>query len=57
MEMGVIYCRDEILGQVRRDTGHSVTEVQVERVLNGKGCSISEEIKTIILTSLMKSSM
>ena len=43
-------CQDEILEQVRRDTGLSITEVQVERVLNGKSCSISEEAKNIILT-------
>ena len=48
--MGVIRCQDEILEQVRRDTGLSITEVQVERVLNGKSCSISEEAKNIILT-------
>lgn len=30
-----------ILEQVRRDTSLSITEVQVERVLNGKSCSIS----------------
>ena len=50
LEMGVIRCQDEILEQVRRDTGLSITEVQVERVLNGKSCSISEEAKNIILT-------
>ena len=50
LEMGVIRCQDEILEQVRRDSGLSITEGHAERVLNGKSCSISEEAKNIILT-------
>ena len=45
----MIRCHDEILEQVRRSTGLSVTDVQVERVLNGLSCSINEEAKQIIL--------
>lgn len=48
LEMGVIRCYDEILEQVRRDTGLSVTEIQVERVLHGSPCSIDGEAKRII---------
>lgn len=49
LELGVIRCHDEILEQVRRNTGLSVTDAQVERVLNGLSCSIDEEAKQIIL--------
>ena len=35
LELGVIRCMDEILEQVRRNTGLSVTETQIERVLGG----------------------
>ena len=33
LELGVIRCMDEIMEQVRRNTGLSVTDMQVERVL------------------------
>lgn len=33
---------------VRRDTGLSVTDTQVERVLSGKHCSLSEEAVRLI---------
>ena len=35
LELGVIRCMDEIREQVRRNTGLSVTETQIERVLRG----------------------
>ena len=39
LELGVSRCMDEILEQVRRNTGLSITETQVERILQGKsGC-------------------
>ena len=41
LELGVIRCMDEILEQVRRNTGLSITETQVERILQGKSCSMS----------------
>ena len=34
--------------QVRRDTGLSVTDAQVERVLAGKSCSMDEDARNII---------
>ena len=48
LEMGVIRCQDEVMEEIRRNTGLSVTEAQVERVLNGKACSVSEEVKRTI---------
>ena len=48
VELGVIRCMDEILEQVRRNTGLSVTETQIERVLNGKPCSMPAEVVSLI---------
>lgn len=48
LELGVIRCMDEIMEQVRRNTGLSVTDAQIERVLNGKPCSMPEEVVSII---------
>lgn len=42
LEQGVIRCIDETLEQVRRGTGLSLTDIQIERVLNGSTCSIQE---------------
>lgn len=51
LEMGVIRCQDEVMEEIRRNTGLSVTEAQVERVLNGKPCSVAEEVKQTIRQS------
>lgn len=48
LELGMIRCMDEIREQIRRDTGLSVTDAQVERVLAGKGCSLDEQARAII---------
>lgn len=48
LELGVIRCIDEIMEQVRRNTGLSVTDMQVERVLNGNPCSLDSGAKEII---------
>lgn len=48
LELGVIRCIDEIMEQVRRKTGLSVTDVQIERVLGGSSCSMEPETKEII---------
>ena len=48
LELGVIRCQEEAMEVVRRDTGLSITEAQVEQVLNGKRCSVSEEAGRII---------
>ena len=44
----MIRCIDETKEQVRRDTGLSVTDAQVERVLTGKPCSMDEDARNII---------
>lgn len=49
LELGVIRCMDEIMEQVRRNTGLSVTDAQIERVLNGKSCSMPQEVVSIIM--------
>ena len=48
LELGMIRCIDEAREQVRRDTGLSVTDAQVERVLAGRKCSVGEEASVII---------
>ena len=48
LELGMIRCIDEMKEQVRRDTGLSVTDAQVERVLAGKSCSMDEDARNII---------
>ncbi|MEG2923851.1 MAG: ParM/StbA family protein [Oscillospiraceae bacterium] len=48
LELGMIRCIDETMEQIRRDTGLSVTDAQVERVLNGQSCSVDETVQTII---------
>lgn len=48
MELGVIRCIDEITEQIRRNMGMSVTDSQVESVLNGKSCSMNRAAKELI---------
>ena len=48
LELGVIRCIDETAEQVRRNTGLSVTETQIERVLRRESCSMAEEARRII---------
>lgn len=48
LELGVIRCIDETMEQVRRSTGLSVTDMQIERVLNGNSCSLDQKAKEII---------
>ena len=48
LELGVIRCMDEIREQVRRNTGLSVTETQIERVLHGKPSSMPVEVVSLI---------
>ena len=51
LELGMIRCIDETKEQVRRDTGLSVTDAQVERILAGKPCSMDEDARNITLTT------
>lgn len=48
LELGVIRCQEEAMEAVRRDTGLSVTDAQVERILSGKHCSVSEDVVRLI---------
>ena len=48
LELGVIRCIDETMEQVRRSTGLSVTDIQIELVLNGNSCSLDPKAKEII---------
>lgn len=48
LELGMIRCIDEAKEQVRRDLGLSVTEAQVESVLNSQPCSMDEKAREII---------
>ena len=48
LELGVIRCIDETMEQVRRSTGLSVTDIQIERVLNGNSCGLDPKAKEII---------
>ena len=49
LELGMIRCMDEIMEQIRRNTGLSVTDVQIERVLKGQPCSMDPTAKDIAL--------
>lgn len=48
LELGVIRCIDEILEQVRRSTGLSLSDAQVERILAGQQCSMDEKAREIV---------
>ena len=48
LELGMIRCIDEAKEQVRRETGLSVTDAQVERVLAGQMCSMDENARSVI---------
>ncbi len=48
LELGIIRMIDEILEQVRRSTGLSMTAAQVEQVLKNQPCSLNEKVNSII---------
>lgn len=48
LELGMIRCMDEIIEQVRRSTGMSVTSAQIETVLAGGICSMSVKARNLI---------
>ena len=48
LELGMIRCIDEAKEQVRRETGLSVTDAQVERVLAGQSYSMDENARSVI---------
>ncbi len=41
LELGMIRCTSEISEQVRRNTGFSITDAQIENILFGKRCSVN----------------
>jgi len=49
LELGMIRCMDEILEQVRRSMGLSLTVAQVEAVLQDEPCSLPDKAKNIVL--------
>ena len=48
LELGMIRCIDEAKEQIRRDAGISVTDAQIESVLDGKPCSLPDAVQEII---------
>lgn len=48
LELGMIRCMDEIIEQVRRSIGMSVTAAQIETVLAGQTCSMSTKARQLI---------
>ena len=48
LELGMIRCMDEIIEQVRRSTGMTVTSAQIETVLAGGTCSMNSKARTVI---------
>ena len=48
LELGMIRCVDDIREQVRRETGLSLTDAQIENMLAGQPCSLSDEVRSIV---------
>ena len=48
LELGMIRCVDGIREQVRRETGLSLTDAQIENMLAGQPCTVSESVKDIV---------
>ena len=44
LELGMIRCVDDIREQVRRETGLSLTDAQIENMLAGQPCTVSDGI-------------
>ena len=42
LELGMIRCVDDIREQVRRETGLSLTDAQIENMLAGHPCTVSD---------------
>ena len=42
LELGMIRCVDDIREQVRRETGLSLTDAQIENMLAGQPCTVSD---------------
>ena len=48
LELGMIRCIDEIRERVRQETGLSLTDAQIEQILAGQPCSLSDEVRSIV---------
>ena len=48
LELGMIRCVDDIREQVRRETGLSLTDAQIENMLAGHPCTVSEAVRDIV---------
>ena len=48
LELGMIRCVDDIREQVRRETGLSLTDAQIENMLTGHPCTVSEAVRDIV---------
>ena len=48
LELGMIRCVDDIREQVRRETGLSLTDAQIENMLAGQPCTVSDTVRDIM---------
>ena len=48
LELGMIRCVDDIREQVRRETGLSLTDAQIENMLAGHPCTVSDVVRDIV---------
>lgn len=48
LEYGMIRCIDAVREEVRRQTGLSVTDAQIEQMLAGQPCSLGDEVRGIV---------
>ena len=48
LELGMIRCVADIREQVRRDTGLSLTDAQIENMLAGQPCTVSDTVRDIV---------
>ena len=51
LELGMIRCVDDIREQVRRETGLSLTDAQIENMLAGQPCTVSDGVEWQCLNS------
>ena len=48
LELGMIRCMDTVREEVRRQTGLTVTDAQIEKLLAGGPCSLNETVRQIV---------
>jgi len=49
LELGIMVCIEEILEEIRKQKGLSMTETQIEQVLLFKDCTMDSDIKNLII--------